>query len=412
MRLVFSFLIIVLFCENLIGQNSLELGQIACYPINGSPNDYTGNGNHGGPHDAILVPDRFDRPNSAYQFDGIKSYIELNTRQLKLDNYSVSLWAKANNGSSGSNKQYLWTVGSTNGSQNIFITNNTLIVSSSLTDSTEVVCEFSNAFIGKWTHIVAVRETNTLLLYIDGKMVCNKTNVGGFPYYGNKIPHADFGIGQLGRNTFYNGILDDIHVYDRPLSPTEIRLLFEGEKRPEIKLAVSNYNPCGGDGVLFSITGASESANFVWKFNDFSKQTYFDKYDFLTDVTNKDFEVNVTVEIIDDETCFPQKPIKTKDKILVKVCSELVNLKVPNIFTPNGDGINDTWEIPNLNRIPEATIIVYDRRGTRVFFSKGYDIPWDGTVSGHFMASETYDYVIATNIKGEKSIKGAVMVVR
>ena len=47
-------------------------------------------------------------------------------------------------------------------------------------------------------------------------------------------------------------------------------------------------------------------------------------------------------------------------------------------FTPNNDGINDTWSIANSQYFPEATLIVFDRWGTRVYEHKGLYEPWNG----------------------------------
>ena len=50
----------------------------------------------------------------------------------------------------------------------------------------------------------------------------------------------------------------------------------------------------------------------------------------------------------------------------------------PNTITPNGDDINDTWEIFGIQDYPQATVSIYDRWGQRVFNSVGYKTPFDG----------------------------------
>lgn len=50
----------------------------------------------------------------------------------------------------------------------------------------------------------------------------------------------------------------------------------------------------------------------------------------------------------------------------------------PNTITPNGDGINDTWDLFGIQDYPQATISIYDRWGQRVFNSVGYKTPFDG----------------------------------
>jgi gliding motility-associated-like protein len=50
----------------------------------------------------------------------------------------------------------------------------------------------------------------------------------------------------------------------------------------------------------------------------------------------------------------------------------------PNAFTPNSDGINDTWSIPLLEYYPNCTVSVFNRTGQQVFTSNGYTKNWDG----------------------------------
>lgn len=64
-----------------------------------------------------------------------------------------------------------------------------------------------------------------------------------------------------------------------------------------------------------------------------------------------------------------------------------------NTFTPNGDGINDTWEIANINQWPNAQIVVYSRWGQKVFQATNYDNDWDGDG----LPTATYYYVIELN---------------
>lgn len=97
------------------------------------------------------------------------------------------------------------------------------------------------------------------------------------------------------------------------------------------------------------------------------------------------------------------------DTITVSFCGEFL---IPNAFTPNGDGSNDEWRIDNLAFFPEVSVDIYDRRGERVFHSKGYEKAWDGTDSnGRKMPMDSYYYVIDLN-NGEKPIVGTVTLLR
>lgn len=90
-------------------------------------------------------------------------------------------------------------------------------------------------------------------------------------------------------------------------------------------------------------------------------------------------------------TAIGQGSCTATDELKVKVFKPV---KVPNVFSPNGDGINDTWVIPNLSDYPGCTIEVFNRYGQKVYASTGYNTPWDGTYNGHLLPLATYYYVI------------------
>jgi len=68
----------------------------------------------------------------------------------------------------------------------------------------------------------------------------------------------------------------------------------------------------------------------------------------------------------------------------------------PSRFTPNGDGIDDTWDIPGLKEYyPDATITIYDRYGKKVAEYKGSaENGWDGKYQGRDMPSTDYWFEI------------------
>ncbi len=97
------------------------------------------------------------------------------------------------------------------------------------------------------------------------------------------------------------------------------------------------------------------------------------------------------------------------DSMLLKVFKEL---KVPNAFTPNGDGKNDTWKIPGLEDYKNATVQVFNRWGQIVFKSTGYSNPWRGDINGNPLPTGAYYYVIQPKEGGYGTISGTVLIVR
>ncbi|MBW4888877.1 gliding motility-associated C-terminal domain-containing protein [Mucilaginibacter sp. HMF5004] len=72
----------------------------------------------------------------------------------------------------------------------------------------------------------------------------------------------------------------------------------------------------------------------------------------------------------------------------------------PNAFSPNGDNINDTWDILGLVTYPESVVSVYTRNGQMVYTVKGYSKPWDGTYNGKILPEGTYYYTIDLKNQG------------
>jgi gliding motility-associated-like protein len=83
---------------------------------------------------------------------------------------------------------------------------------------------------------------------------------------------------------------------------------------------------------------------------------------------------------------------------------------IPNTFTPNGDGINDTWNIRFLNNYANCSVDIFTRWGQKVYSSTGYPIPWDGTYRGAALPTGTYYYII--NLKnGLNPLSGFVAII-
>jgi gliding motility-associated-like protein len=87
------------------------------------------------------------------------------------------------------------------------------------------------------------------------------------------------------------------------------------------------------------------------------------------------------------------------------------SIHIPNTFTPNGDGINDTWNIPDLSFYPKCVLRIFNRYGTELMQSKGYSKAWNGTFSGKLLPAGVYYYLIDTN-DGQPKLSGNVTILR
>ncbi|NJO69531.1 MAG: T9SS type B sorting domain-containing protein [Bacteroidetes bacterium] len=93
-----------------------------------------------------------------------------------------------------------------------------------------------------------------------------------------------------------------------------------------------------------------------------------------TQEITKNKEGEYAVSVVDMHNC-PQS-----DAIIIRY-----KTFVPNFLTPNGDGFNDTWEIPLLINYPQAEIKIFDRYGKLITRRKGSDSMWDGTYNGKLL---------------------------
>jgi gliding motility-associated-like protein len=84
-------------------------------------------------------------------------------------------------------------------------------------------------------------------------------------------------------------------------------------------------------------------------------------------------------------------------------------LIIPNVFSPNGDGINDRWEIAGLRSVTDCHVEIFDRWGQSIYNSNGYSNPWDGTRKGKPLPVATYYYIIKT---ATRNYNGWVALVR
>ncbi len=96
--------------------------------------------------------------------------------------------------------------------------------------------------------------------------------------------------------------------------------------------------------------------------------------------------------------------------ILVESCTDFT-ITIPTGFTPDGDGVNDTWTIENIHLFPDNVVDIYNRWGERIFHSEGYIDAWDGTYNGEPLPMGSYSFVVNLN-DGSEALIGAVTIIR
>ncbi|WP_428662469.1 gliding motility-associated C-terminal domain-containing protein [Runella sp.] len=98
-----------------------------------------------------------------------------------------------------------------------------------------------------------------------------------------------------------------------------------------------------------------------------------------------------------------------EDSITIRVFS---GIYVPEVFTPNGDGQNDTWELKGLEAYPAAEVTIVNRWGQVIFFEKGNTQKnFDGTVQGDSLPIGEYAFIIRTEPNGHV-LRGKFLLLR
>ncbi|MEM9859808.1 MAG: putative Ig domain-containing protein, partial [Bacteroidota bacterium] len=88
-------------------------------------------------------------------------------------------------------------------------------------------------------------------------------------------------------------------------------------------------------------------------------------------------------------------------------------LDIVTAFTPNDDGVNDTWNIQKLDFYTSVRVSIYSTDGTEVFVSDGYENEWDGTANGQLLANGPYLYVIKVERnQRQREFKGTVTILK
>ncbi|MBD1393452.1 NHL domain-containing protein [Mucilaginibacter glaciei] len=109
--------------------------------------------------------------------------------------------------------------------------------------------------------------------------------------------------------------------------------------------------------------------------------------------------------------CAVSPAIETAAYIAVIRSESDCRIILPNTFTPNGDGVNDFWNLPVLVNYPDCLVSIYNRYGKLVFQSVGYSKPWDGNYNGLALPAGTYYYIVDTKTSS-KLVSGSVTILR
>lgn len=96
------------------------------------------------------------------------------------------------------------------------------------------------------------------------------------------------------------------------------------------------------------------------------------------------------------------------DEVTVTV---LPRVEPTNAITMNGDQVNDTWHIRNIEHYPDCRVKIFTRWGALIYESQGYKEPWNGTHHGKSLPMAAYYYVIELGV-GKEQVAGSITLIK
>lgn len=364
-------------------------GLLVYYPLDGNLLDASGNGIDGIDQGVTFGTDRFGNAAGAAQLDG-NGWVEIGGALEPDLPVTLSCWVSFDALPVGgrailttdfASGQYRGITLSLNAANQLVVTVGGEADAFSFT--TNMALE-----TGRWHHLaVVVRNAGDLSVYVSG---CEESgSVEGIA----TAPAYEGGIGNLGRanagvapqvNTL-QGQLDDFRYYGRALSEEEVSRLYDQFYTPEISLGADTMICLGESLTLEPMTSVN---NYTWS----------------------DGSMGVTLEVTQTGTYGVEAEtddcqiIRDSIEVMAGFCDQCEPV-VPNAFTPNRDGVNDTFRVlfdVDKCRIVDAEVRIFNRWGQLVFESNRVDERWDGTLDGQELASDVYIYFVRYTYESEE----------
>ncbi|MFZ4402333.1 MAG: LamG-like jellyroll fold domain-containing protein, partial [Bacteroidales bacterium] len=252
-------------------------GLVGYWPFNGNANDVSGNGNNGTVNGATLTTDMYGQSNSAYSFDGTSNYIEVpNSNNLNPTQITINVWINFPTSTTNS-RQILSKLQHSNAynfSYNIGLTPSKYLNTGWSYVGCSTAGSGGTGYVdstilnpNSWIMITqTITSSGVCKYYLNGQLT--KTFISGqiFNPCNNSLSTLRFGQWWNSGNQWWDGILDDIGIWNRTLTQQEITALFQG-----CTLFV-NSNPINqsvitGNSAEFVTVSSDSNATYQWQTN-------------------------------------------------------------------------------------------------------------------------------------------------
>jgi hypothetical protein len=215
-------------------------GLIAQYLFNGNAIDQTGGGYDGTIHGAQPTVDRFGTVSAAYYFNGSSDYIVGNKLLPDSLGFTISAWIRPDAlKSAGIFYDSAFFTPGRDTTLHMYSNGSLETQFSKISDPGPPYLNASGVLAqGVWTHVVATTEPNGITIFVNGTSVATQTqgshNIGYHsPVYIGAENHG------LWVEHFFQGAIDDVRIYNRALSSSEVSTLYQIEAVPEASSTVA-----------------------------------------------------------------------------------------------------------------------------------------------------------------------------
>lgn len=171
-------------------------------------------------------------------------------------------------------------------------------------------------------------------------------------------------------------------------------------------------NLCASDSTQFTIGGNTDFNSIVWNFGDSSSPQNTDTSRTSTHIYTS--TGTYTVSAILSNTCRNDTLTQTIDIVACDTLDTACRFIIPNTFTPNGDGTNDTFSPISTCSATDYTFSIFNRWGQQIFSTATQATQWDGKYKANDCPSDVYVYLIQYKFEGQdtQQIYGDVSLLR
>jgi hypothetical protein len=244
-------------------------GLVGWWPFTGNANDMSGNGNNGTVNNATLCPDRFGVTNSAYEFNGTNSFIQLANSSLfnMGSTFTISLWCRINTTSS----IYGATFSKSNPSS--WNTNDKAFLHSASRNVMTNICGVGDPYTittisnYQWYHLVWVYGITYSTVYINAVSQAMNYNWANLPFPQDNLSSIVC-IGKKGDGSYFYGVIDDVRFYNWALSQDDINALYQEGLPPSTQAINISFSNVQTNQFTFNWTDGNGSNRAVFILQD------------------------------------------------------------------------------------------------------------------------------------------------